>query len=180
MFFKSSLLYFISYNTYILYLYYVSALFKVDIFTQEVHRNDQDRYDYCIVHKVTGLSSMYLAELFNYAWNSKYEDIHDIIRRIWLISDSDEHVILYCSWTKKTPHSIHYWQLSLYLSHSLSCGFESRLRQELSTTEVRLSVQVLQVCVHLDGLNAENTCICYVHKRPISLKYCSQICLNLC
>lgn len=55
--------------------------FNEDIFTQEVHRNHQDRYDYCIVHHVTGLSIMYLAELFNYAEDSKYEDIHDIIRR---------------------------------------------------------------------------------------------------
>ncbi len=54
-----------------------------------------------------------------------------------------------------------------------SCGFESRLWQEVSTTEVRplgkepnpqllpgrrsVGCPLLQVCVHLDGLNAENT-----------------------
>ncbi len=53
------------------------------------------------------------------------------------------------------------------------CGFESRLWQEVSTTEVRhlgkspnphllpglcnVGCPLLQVCVHLDGLNAENT-----------------------
>ncbi len=53
------------------------------------------------------------------------------------------------------------------------CGFKSRLRQELSMTEVRplskapnpqllpgrrsVGCPLLQVCVHLDGLNAENT-----------------------
>ncbi len=57
------------------------------------------------------------------------------------------------------------------------CGFESQLRQELSTTEVRplsmvLSSRLLpgrrwvgcllQVCVHLDGLNAENTFHCWL------------------
>ncbi len=42
------------------------------------------------------------------------------------------------------------------------CGFEYRLWQKVSTTEVRPlskapNPQLLQVCVHLDGLNAENT-----------------------
>ncbi len=53
------------------------------------------------------------------------------------------------------------------------CGFESRLWQEVTTTEVRplgkapnpqllprrrnVGCPLLQVCVHLDGLNAENT-----------------------
>ncbi len=53
------------------------------------------------------------------------------------------------------------------------CGFESRLWQEVSTTEVRplskapnpqllpgrrnVGCPLLQVCVHLDGLNAENS-----------------------
>ncbi len=52
------------------------------------------------------------------------------------------------------------------------CGFESWLRQEVFTTEVRplskalnprllpgrnVGCPLLQVCVHLDGLNAENT-----------------------
>ncbi len=53
------------------------------------------------------------------------------------------------------------------------CGFESRLWQEVSTTEVspsnkapipqllpgrrNVSCPLLQVCVHLNGLNAENT-----------------------
>ncbi len=46
------------------------------------------------------------------------------------------------------------------------CVFESRLRQELSMTEVRPlskapNPQLLQVCVHLDGLNAENTFHCW-------------------
>ncbi len=40
------------------------------------------------------------------------------------------------------------------------CGFEPRLRQELSTTDVRPlskapNPRLLQVCVHLDGLKAE-------------------------
>ncbi len=40
------------------------------------------------------------------------------------------------------------------------CGFEYRLWQEVSTTEVRplsetTNPRLLQVCVHLDGLNAE-------------------------
>ncbi len=55
------------------------------------------------------------------------------------------------------------------------CGFESRLRQELSTTEVRPlskapNPQLLcrlhtapGVCVHLDGLNAENTFYCWLY-----------------
>ncbi len=59
------------------------------------------------------------------------------------------------------------------------CGFESRLWQELSMTEVRplskaLNTQLLpgcrsvgcpllQVCVHLDGLNAENTFHCWLY-----------------
>ncbi len=58
-------------------------------------------------------------------------------------------------------------------------GFESRLRQELSTTEVRplskapnnhllprrssVGCPLLQVCVHLDGLNAENTFHCWLY-----------------
>ncbi len=53
------------------------------------------------------------------------------------------------------------------------CGFESLLWQEVSTTEVRplskapnpqllpgrrtVGCPLLQVCVHLNGLNAENT-----------------------
>ncbi len=53
------------------------------------------------------------------------------------------------------------------------CGFKSQLCQEVSTTEVRplgkapnpqmlpgrrnVGCPLLQVCVHLDGLNAENT-----------------------
>ncbi len=53
------------------------------------------------------------------------------------------------------------------------CGFEFRLWQEVSTTEVRplgkapnpqllprrhnVGCPLLRVCVHLDGLNAENT-----------------------
>ncbi len=59
------------------------------------------------------------------------------------------------------------------------CGFESRLRQESSTTEVRplskapnpqllpgrrsVGCPLLQVCVHLDGLNAENTFHCWLY-----------------
>ncbi len=58
-------------------------------------------------------------------------------------------------------------------------GFESRLRQELYTTEVRplskapnpqllpgrrrVGCPLLQVCVHLDGLNAENTFHCWFY-----------------
>ncbi len=56
---------------------------------------------------------------------------------------------------------------------------ESRLRQELSTTEVRplsnapnpqllpgrrsVGCPLLRVCVHLDGLNAENTFHCWLY-----------------
>ncbi len=58
--------------------------FNVDIFTQELHWNHRDRYDYCIMHHVTDLSNMYLAELINYAEDSKYEDIHEIVRINWL------------------------------------------------------------------------------------------------
>ncbi len=59
------------------------------------------------------------------------------------------------------------------------CGFESRLRQELSTTEVKPLIKapnhqlfpgrhsagcpLLQVCVYLDGLNAENTFHCWLY-----------------
>ncbi len=59
------------------------------------------------------------------------------------------------------------------------CGFESRLRQELSTTEVRplskepnpqllsrrcsVGCQLFQVCMHLDGLNAEKTFHCWLY-----------------
>ncbi len=59
------------------------------------------------------------------------------------------------------------------------CGFESRLRQEMSTTEVRplskapnlqllpgrcsVGCLLLQVCVHLDGLNAENKFHCWLY-----------------
>ncbi len=59
------------------------------------------------------------------------------------------------------------------------CGFESRLRQALSTTEVRslskalnpqllpgrcsVGCPLLQVCVHLYGLNAENTFHCWLY-----------------
>ncbi len=59
------------------------------------------------------------------------------------------------------------------------CGFESWLRQELSTTEVRplskasnpqllpgcrsVGCPLLQVRVHLDGLNAENTFHCWLY-----------------
>ncbi len=44
----------------------------------------------------------------------------------------------------------------------------SRLRQELSTTEVKplskaSNPQLLPVCVHLDGLNAENTFHCWLY-----------------
>ncbi len=59
------------------------------------------------------------------------------------------------------------------------CGFESRLRQDLSTTALRslskapnpqmlpgcrsVGCPLLQVCVHLDGLNAENTFHCWLY-----------------
>ncbi len=59
------------------------------------------------------------------------------------------------------------------------CGFESRLRQELSMTEVRplskepnpqllsgrcsVGCQLFQVCMHLDGLNAEKTFHCWLY-----------------
>ncbi len=58
-------------------------------------------------------------------------------------------------------------------------GSKSRLRQALSTTEVRplskapnpqllprrrsVGYPLLQVCVHLDGLNAENTFHCWLY-----------------
>ncbi len=58
-------------------------------------------------------------------------------------------------------------------------GFESQLRQELSTTEVRplskapnpqllpgrhsVGCPLLQVCVYLDGLKAENTFHCWLY-----------------
>ncbi len=42
-------------------------------------------------------------------------------------------------------------------------GFESRLRQELSTTEPPTAPWLLQVCVHLDGLNAKNTYHCWLY-----------------
>ncbi len=59
--------------------------------------------------------------------------------------------------------------LNLKAEITQGCGFESRFWQEVSTTEVRplskalvpghrnVSCPLLQVCVHLDGLNAENT-----------------------
>ncbi len=59
------------------------------------------------------------------------------------------------------------------------CGFESLLWQEVSMTEVRplskapnpqllpgrcnVGCPLLQVCVHLDGLNAENTFHCWLY-----------------
>ncbi len=69
--------------------------------------------------------------------------------------------------------------LDLKFEVTRGCGFESRLRQELSTTEVRplskapnpqllpgrrtVGCPLLQVCVHLDGLNAENTFHCWLY-----------------
>ncbi len=59
------------------------------------------------------------------------------------------------------------------------CGFESQLWQEVYTTEMRplgktpnpqllpgrrnVGCPLLQVCVHLDGLNAENTFHCCLY-----------------
>ncbi len=65
-FFKLSLLYLISYKN-ISYIYIMFQPYFNDIFTRELHWNHQDRYDYCIMHHVTDLSKMYLAELINYA-----------------------------------------------------------------------------------------------------------------
>ncbi len=61
-------------------------------------------------------------------------------------------------------------ELDLKPEVTQGCGFESRLWQEVSTTQVskapnpqllpgrrNVSCPLLQVCVHLDGLNAENT-----------------------
>ncbi len=69
--------------------------------------------------------------------------------------------------------------LDLKLKVTQGCGFESWLRQELSMTEVRplskapnpqllpgrrsIGCPLLQVCVHLDGLNAENTFHCWLY-----------------
>ncbi len=66
------------------------------------------------------------------------------------------------------------------------CGFESRLRQELSMTEVRplskapnpqllsgrrnVGCLLLQVCVHLDGLNVENTFHCWLYSVYVTNK----------
>ncbi len=68
---------------------------------------------------------------------------------------------------------------ALDLKHEVTqgCGFESRLWQEVSTTEVsslrpnpqllpgrrNVGCPLLQVCVHLDGLNAENTFHCWLY-----------------
>ncbi len=73
---------------------------------------------------------------------------------------------------------LYMYKLSVFLIDQefyckIYCGFESRLWLELSMTEVRplskapnpqllpgrrsVGCPLLQVCVHLDGLNAENT-----------------------
>ncbi len=74
------------------------------------------------------------------------------------------------------PHLSRYTHI---LTLIRGCGFESRLRQELSTTEVRpmskepnpqllsrhcsVGCQLFQVCMHLDGLNAEKTFHCWLY-----------------
>ncbi len=101
------------------------------------------------------------------------------------------------SWRNTQPHIFEAMQVKLVWESwpngwnvglvTRGCGFESRLRQELSTTEVRplskapnpqllpgrriISCPLLQVCVcvcvcvcvHLDGLNPEHTFHCWLY-----------------
>ncbi len=73
---------------------------------------------------------------------------------------------------------VHKTNLDKFGLATRGCGFESRLRQELSTTEVTLEqgtepptapraqcrlLTAPSVCVHLDGLNVENIFHCWLY-----------------